>query len=66
MGDLGLLLEDGAHQVRQARVDVDDLLELVDDERGAPLSGAAELSRKLEQPFQGRVDVRRSLADPER
>ncbi len=51
-------------RVRQARIDVDDLLELVDDEGGATVPGAAELGRELEQPLQGRVDVGGFLADP--
>ena len=42
---LGLALEDGAHQPRQGRVDVDDLLELVEDERDPAPALGAELAR---------------------
>ena len=43
--DLGLLLEHRAHQLRQRRVDVDDLLELVEDERHPPVALGGELGR---------------------
>ena len=57
MRDLGLLLEDRAHQPRQPRVDVDDLLELVEHERDLALAVGAELGRQLEQALDRRVDV---------
>ena len=65
MGDLGLALEDGAHQPRQMTVDVRDLLELVQHEHDPPLPVGAQLSRQLEQPLQRRVDVRAAVPDVE-
>jgi hypothetical protein len=51
------ILEDGAQEPRQAAFDLDDLLELVEDERDATSSLRRELPRQLEQPLQRRVDV---------
>ena len=44
-GHLRLLLEDRAHQAGQGRVDVLDLLELVEDERGAAPAAGGQLPR---------------------
>jgi hypothetical protein len=55
--DLGLRLEDGAHELRQVGVDLDDLLELVEDEGRAPAAFGGELAREREEPLEGRVDV---------
>ena len=57
MGDLRLLLEHRPHQRRQLGVEVEDLLELVEDQRGAPSALGGELRRQLEQPLDRRVDV---------
>ena len=46
--DGGLCLEDGSHEPRQVGVDVDDLLELVEDERDLPSALRGELARQLE------------------
>ncbi len=55
--DVGLRLEDRAHQRRQPRVEPDHLLELVEDERDAAAPFRRELRRQLEQPLQRRVHV---------
>lgn len=57
MGDLRLLLEDGAHQARQLRIDLRDLLKLVENEHDVPFALSGELTRKLEQPLELRQDV---------
>src|SRR5207302_5954416 len=54
--DVGLGLEDGAHEPRELPVDVDDLLKLVEDERHLPPPLRAELAGKLEQALERRVD----------
>ena len=59
MRHLGLRLEDGAHEPRQVRVDVDDLLELVEDERDLPAALRGELARQLEQALERCVEVLR-------
>src|SRR5262245_42327283 len=64
--DLGLRLEDRAHELREVAVDVDDLLEFVEDERDLPPALGRELARELEQPFQRRLDVLRLPARVER
>ena len=51
MRDLWLLLEDGAHQAREVRIDVDDLLKLVQYQHDGALALAGELPRQLEQPL---------------
>ena len=70
MRDVGLRLEDRAHQRRQARVEADHLLELVEDERDAAAALGRELRRQLEQPLERRVHVlarvARREAEPER
>ena len=58
MADLGLGLEDGAHQVREVPVERKDLLELVEDEHHAPLALDGELARQFEQALDRLVDVR--------
>ena len=55
--DVGLELEDGAHQLRKLRVDVDDLLELVEDERDLPPALRGELARQLEEPLERCVEI---------
>ena len=55
--DLGLLLKDGAHDLREVRIDVDDLLELVEDERDPPIPLTAEPAGQLKEMFEGRIDV---------
>ena len=55
---LGLLLEDRPHQVRVGAVERDDLLELVEDEHGAPLALGGDLARKCEQRLDRVVDRR--------
>ena len=45
VGDVGLLLEDGTHECRQPRVDVRDLLELVEVERDRLLLLGRQLRR---------------------
>ena len=57
MRDLGLELEDGAHQLRELGVDVDDLLELVEDERDLSPALCGELAGKLEEPLERRVEI---------
>jgi len=63
--DLGLALEDRAHQLGQARVDLDDLLEFVEHEQDLALAVGGELARELEQPPDRGVDVLAALADVE-
>ena len=65
MRDLGLALEDRAHQLRQAGVDLHDLLELVEHEQDLALAVGGELARQLEQPLDRGVDVLAALADVE-
>ena len=65
MRDLGLLLEDGAHQPRQRRIDVDDLLELVEDQRHAALALGAELARERQQVLERRAQVLGAIAGVE-
>ena len=60
MRDVGLLLEDRAHQLREIAVDLDDLLELVEHERDAAPALGGELAGSCEQPLERRVDVARS------
>ena len=62
MPDLRLRLEDGPHQVREAPVERDDLLELVEDDHDAPLALGRELAEQLEQALDRVVDVRRPPA----
>ena len=57
--DVGLHLEDGAHEPREVGIDVDDLLELVEDERDLPSALGGELARQLEEPLERRVEVLR-------
>ena len=57
MGDVGLQLEDGAHETWEVGIDVDDLLELVEDERDLPSALRGELARQLEEPLERRVEV---------
>ena len=57
MRDLGLLLEDGPHQLREIGVDVDNLLELVEDEDDLALALGGQLAGQLEQALDRRVDV---------
>src|ERR1700733_54980 len=57
MCDLWLLLEHGAHQAWEVRIDVDDLLKLVQYQHDGALALAGELPRQLEQPLQCCVDV---------
>jgi hypothetical protein len=57
--DLRLRLEHRAHELREVRVDVDDLLELVEDERDGPVSLVRQLARQREQPLERRLDVGR-------
>jgi hypothetical protein len=59
MCDVGLQLEDGAHETGQVGIDVDDLLELVEDERNLASALGSELARQLEKPLDGRVEVLR-------
>ena len=59
---LGLGLEDGAHQPRQGRVDVDDLLELVEDQRHAAPALGAELARQRQQVLERRAQVLGAIA----
>ena len=41
----GLCLEDGAHERRKARIEIDDLLELVEDDGDAAAALGRELGR---------------------
>jgi hypothetical protein len=54
---LGLSLEDGAQQVREALVEREDLLELVEDDHDAAPPLRRELAEQLEQPLDRVVDV---------
>ena len=63
--DLGLRLEDGAHQGREVRVELDHLLELVEHDADAPVSLRRELGRKLEELLERRVDVLGCVAGSE-
>ena len=65
MGDLGLLLEDRAHELGQRRVDVDDLLELVEDQRHAALALGAELAGQRQQVLERRAQVLGAMAGVE-
>src|SRR6185295_9393567 len=47
--DLGLLLQDGPQQLRELRVELDDLLELVEDQERGPLALGGDLRDELEQ-----------------
>src|SRR3954454_15050879 len=55
--DLGLLLEDRPQELRQLRVELDDLLELVEDQDRGALPLGRDLCDELEQPLERRVDV---------
>jgi hypothetical protein len=57
VADLRLRLEDGAHEVGEAAVERDDLLELVEHDRDALLPLGRDLGRQLEQALDRRVDV---------
>ena len=63
--DLGLALEDRAHQRGQCGIDVDDLLELVDHERRARVAVGGDLRRQLEQPFERGIDILGRVASVE-
>ncbi len=67
---LGLLLEDRAQEPRQFGIDLHDLLELIEDQRGSPPTCPAELGRQVKQALQRRVDVgvapAEGEAEPER
>jgi hypothetical protein len=65
VGDLRLALENRAQELGQGGIDIDDLLELVDDEGDTAAPGAAELGGKLQQPFQGGIDLGGPLGDAE-
>jgi hypothetical protein len=58
VGNLRLRLEDRTHQPRQVRVQVEDLLELVEHERRPPASLRRQLRGKLQKLLERRVDVR--------
>jgi hypothetical protein len=57
VGNPGLMLKDGSHCGRQFRVEIDDGLIFVKDERDANVSLASNLAGKLEQPLDRRLDV---------
>ena len=51
--------------LREVGIDVDDLLELVEDERDLPLALGGELAGELEEPLDGRVEILRLAAGVE-
>ena len=57
VSDLGLPLEDRAHELREMAVDVHDLLELVEDECDLPLTLGCKQAGELEEPLERRVHV---------
>ena len=57
MRHLRLALEDRAQELRQARVELDDLLELVDDEGRSAAARPSELGGQLEQALERCVDI---------
>ena len=63
--DLGLRLEDRAHELREVAVDVDDLLELVEDESDLAAAFGRELAWELEEALEGRLHVLRLPAGVE-
>ena len=65
MGHLRLTLEDGAQELRQSRVELDYLLELVDDKGRAAAARAPQLGGQLEQSLERRVDIRTRPPDLE-
>ena len=56
VGDLGLGLEDRAHQVRKLLVELQHLLKLVEDQRGPLLALGADLAGELEELLDRVVD----------
>ena len=64
--DLGLGLEDAPHQLRQGWIDLDDLLELVEDQRDRPLALGGDLPGQLQQALERRIDVGPRVAGGER
>ena len=62
MRHLRLSLEDGAHEPRQGRVDVDDLLELVEDQRHPAPALGTELARQRQQVLERRAEVLGAVA----
>lgn len=57
MGHLRLALKDGAQELRQSGVELDDLLKLVDDKGRAAAARSSQLGGQLEQAFERRVDI---------
>ena len=64
--DVRLALEHRPHQVRQLRIEVDDLLELVEHDRDAALALGGDAAGKLEQMLDRVVDVRAGPARAKR
>jgi len=65
VADLGLGLEDRAHQVREALVEGEDLLELVEDDHDAALALGRELAELLEELLDRLVEVAFAAAGAE-
>ena len=65
VADLRLSLEDGAHEIREVRVDAHDLLELVEDHDHPALAFLCEPAEQLEERFDRLVDVRFPPGRPE-
>jgi hypothetical protein len=63
--DLGLLLQHRAQELGELRVELDDLLELVEDQQRAALALGGDLGDELEQALERRIDVLRLVAGGE-
>jgi len=54
---LGLFLEDAAHQGGQVRIELNDLLKFVEDQRDAPLTLAGDAGWQFEELLEGEVGI---------